>query len=519
MFESAEIGHKLKKSEFAAREPILRQALLEAQYALLKQDKAPVIVLVNGVDGAGKGETVNLFNEWMDPRHIHTHAFGPSNEVERSRPDMWRFWQALPPKGHIGILFGSWYTDPILQRVLSDTQDNKRGKTARNKQGNKQNDSPDEAHAGNNSADFEKRLARIRDHERMLVAEGATILKLWFHLSKDAQAARLKTLSAKKETAWRVTKDDWRRYKHYDEFIDVCELALRETSTGEAPWHIIEGSNHSYRSVAAGNLLLEALRRTLKGATTTPTRATPLPEQSLDKRSVLNTADYGRSLDRVSYERRLAKLQGELSLLARHKRVRGRSLVLVFEGMDAAGKGSTIRRVTGAIDARFYRVVPVAAPTDEERAQPYLWRFWRQIPDHGHAVIFDRSWYGRVLVERVEKFCAIADWMRAYHEINEFEDTLTDSGAIVIKFWLAISPEEQLRRFRLREKTPHKTFKITPDDWRNRKKWPTYELAVAEMIERTSSEIAPWNVIASDDKLWSRIEVLKRICATIENAL
>jgi polyphosphate:AMP phosphotransferase len=495
MFESAEIGHKLKKSEFDRQEPLLRQALLEAQYKLLEQNKAPVIILVNGVDGAGKGETVNLFNEWMDPRHIHTYAFGASTDAERNRPDMWRFWQALPPKGHIGMLFGSWYTDPILQRVMTTL------------------------HGKNSSAEFEKRLARIRDHERMLVAEGATILKLWFHLSKDAQAARLDALSASKKAAWRVTKDDWRRYKHYDEFIGVCELALRETSTGEAPWHIIEGSNHAYRSIAAGNLLLDALGRALKGAKAAMTPAEPLPQASLDKRNILNSADYGRSLDRATYERRLTKLQGELNLLARNKRVKDRSLVLVFEGMDAAGKGSTIRRVTSAIDARFYRVVPVAAPTDEERAQPYLWRFWRQIPDHGHAVIFDRSWYGRVLVERVEKLCAPADWMRAYHEINEFEDTLTDSGAIVVKFWLAISPEEQLKRFRLREKTPHKNFKITPDDWRNRKKWPAYELAVSDMIDRTSSEIAPWNVIASDDKLWSRVEVLKRMCETIEKAL
>jgi polyphosphate:AMP phosphotransferase len=495
MFESAEIGHKIKKTEFDRREPLLRQALLEAQYALLKQDKGPVIILVNGVDGAGKGETVNLFNEWMDPRHIHTHAFGAATDAERDRPDMWRFWQALPPRGRIGILFGSWYTDPILQRVMTTL----RGK--------------------NNSAEFEKRLARIRDHERMLVAEGATILKLWFHLSKDAQGTRLDALSVSKKTAWRVTKDDWRRYKHYDEFIKVCELALRETSTGEAPWHIIEGSNHAYRSLASGNLLLHALGRALKGPTAVRTPAEPLPERSLDKLSVLNTADYTRSLDRMTYERRLTQLQGELNLLARSKRVKDRSLVLVFEGMDAAGKGSTIRRVTGAIDARFYRVVPVGAPTDEESAQPYLWRFWRQIPGHGHAVIFDRSWYGRVLVERVEKFCAVADWMRAYHEINEFEDTLTDSGAIVIKFWLAISPAEQLKRFKLREKTPHKNFKITPDDWRNRKKWPAYELAVSDMIDRTSSENAPWNVITSDDKLWSRVEVLKRMCETIEKAL
>ena len=488
MFESAEIGHKLKKSEYDREEPKLRRALLDAQYRLLEKSKFPVIILVNGVDGAGKGETVNLLNEWMDPRHVHTYAFGASTDAERARPEMWRFWTSLPPKGRIGILFGSWYTDPILQRVLENE----------------------------GSAEFEQRLARIRDHERMLVAEGALIVKLWFHLSKDAQKARLKLLSAKKKTAWRVTKDDWKHFKHYDEFVNVCELALRETSTGEAPWNIIEGSNHEYRSLTAGRLLLDALERRLKGPGQAVAAPEPLPQASIDKLDLLNTADYTRKLERDGYQKQLSKLQGELNLLTRHRKMRERSIVMVFEGMDAAGKGSTIRRITRAMDARFYHIVPIAAPSDEERAQPYLWRFWRHVPPHGHAVIFDRSWYGRVLVERVEKFCREEDWQRAYHEINEFEEQLSDGGAIVAKFWLAISPDEQLRRFKERAKTPHKQFKITDEDWRNRKKWPAYERAVGDMIDRTSTDTAKWHVVASNDKPWSRVEALKRLVETIE---
>ncbi len=491
MFESAEIGHKMKKSEFDLEEPKLRRLLLDAQYQLLEKRKFPVIILVNGVDGAGKGETVNLFNEWMDPRHIHTHAFGASTDAEQARPEMWRFWTTLPPKGRIGILFGSWYTDPILQRVM----------------------------ANEGRAEFEQRLSRIRDHERMLVAEGALILKLWFHLSKDAQKARLKALSAKKKTAWRVTKDDWRHFKRYDEFVGVCEKALRETSTGEAPWHIIEGSNHEYRSLTAGRLLQDALKRRLKAPAPVIVKAESLPQPGIDKRDVLNTADYTRKIDRASYDKTLEKLQGELNLLTRHKKMRERSIIMVFEGMDAAGKGSTIRRITRAIDARYYHVVPIAAPSDEERAQPYLWRFWRHVPPHGKAVIFDRSWYGRVLVERVEKFCSEDAWLRAYHEINEFEEQLAVGGAIVAKFWLAISSAEQLRRFKERAKTPHKQFKITDEDWRNRKKWPDYERAVADMIDRTSSDIAPWHVIASNDKPWARVETLKRLVETLESAL
>ena len=491
MFESAEIGHALKKSTFAREEPVLRRALLDAQFQLLEKNKFPVIVLVNGVEGAGKGETVNLFNEWMDPRHIQTHAFGASTDAERARPEMWRFWTSLPPKGRIGILFGSWYTDPILQRVM----------------------------ANEGRAQFEERLARIRDHERMLVAEGALILKLWFHLSKDAQKARLTALSAKKKTAWRVTKEDWRHFEHYDEFVGVCERALRETSTGEAPWHIIEGSNHEYRSITAGRLLLNAIDRKLKSPGKKVAPAEPPPQPSIDKRDVLNTADYTRKLDRADYDKSLEKLQGELSLLTRHKKMRDRSIVMVFEGMDAAGKGSTIRRITRAMDSRYYQIVPVAAPSDEERAQPYLWRFWRHMPPHGKATIFDRSWYGRVLVERVEKFCSEADWLRAYHEINEFEEQLVIGGAIVAKFWLAISQAEQLKRFNARAKIPYKQFKITAEDWRNRKKWSAYERAVADMIERTSTDIAPWHIVASNDKPWARVETLKRLVETIEQAL
>ena len=491
MFESAEIGHKLAKSEYKREEPKLRQRLLALQYQLLENGKFPVVILVNGVDGAGKGETVNLLNEWMDPRHIHTHAFGALTDVERDRPEMWRFWQALPPKGRIGILFGSWYTDPILRRVMGHEK----------------------------RAEFERRLAGIRHFERMLVAEGALLLKLWFHLSKRAQKKRLKVLASSKKTAWRVSKDDWAHFKHYDEFVDICEDALRETSIGEAPWEIIEGSDHEYRSLTAGRLLETSLGPRLKGKRPVIAPPPPLPAPPIDKKTLLASFDYKRSLDKKNYAKRLVKLQGHLNLLTRSRKMRERSLIMVFEGMDAAGKGSTIRRITQAMDARFYRLIPVAAPTDEERAQPYLWRFWRHIPGHARAVIFDRSWYGRVLVERVEGFCSESDWMRAYHEINAFEEQLTDSGAIVVKTWLAITPQEQLRRFKLRENTAYKRFKITDEDWRNRKKWPAYERAVGDMIERTSTDPAPWNVIASDDKLFARIETLERLCERLDAAL
>ena len=492
MFESAEIGHSIPKDEYRKREAVLREDLLKAQYDLLANAKFPVVIIIGGVDGAGKGETVNLLNEWMDPRHIVTRAFGEMSDEESERPPMWRFWRALPPKGRIGVLFGSWYTAPIVDRVIGKTK----------------------------AAGLMQSIEEIRHLERMLAAEGVLILKFWFHLSKDAQKKRLRALEKDPVTRWRVTDTDWERFKIYDRFREVSEYTLRETSTGEAPWMIVEGTDANYRYLTVGNLILEALRKRLddKEAKRPGYSSAPL-EPILDARNILNTLDYSQSLNHKQYEKKLEKYQGRLNLLTRDPRFRNKSLIAVFEGQDAAGKGSSIRRITSALDARHYQVIPVAAPTEEERAQPYLWRFWRQLPRKGRVTIFDRSWYGRVLVERVEKFCSEADWMRAYHEINDFEEQLVRKDVILVKFWVAITKEEQLRRFREREKIAFKQFKITAEDWRNRKKWADYERAVCDMVERTSAGTARWNVIPANDKLFARIEMLKVLCEKVERAL
>lgn len=491
MFESAELGHRIPDREYDAVVPKLRAELLNAQYALLKDKSFPVVIIIGGVDGAGKGETVNVLNEWMDPRHIHTHAFGEMSDEERERPRMWRYWRALPPRGRIGILFGAWHTDPIVNRVIGRTDD----------------------------SGMELAMEAIVRFERMLIDEGALILKFWFHLSKKAQRKRLEALEKDPKTRWRVTDTDWERFKLYDRFRKVSENALRETSTGHAPWIVVEGSDPNYRYVTVGRTVLDALKNRLAGRRPEVSKAAALPEPALDGRTVLSRLDYDTRLTRKAYNKKLEKYQGELNLLSRHKKFRQKSLIIVFEGADAAGKGGAIRRVTGALDARHYQVTPVAAPTEEERAQPYLWRFWRNMPRKGRVTIFDRSWYGRVLVERVEKFCSTDDWMRAYHEINDFEEQLVESGGVVLKFWLTITKEEQLRRFRERAKTPFKSFKITAEDWRNRKKWGDYERAVCDMIERTSNDLAPWVVVPANDKFGARIAILKTICERLEASL
>jgi polyphosphate:AMP phosphotransferase len=491
MFESAELGHKVDKETFKRAVPKLRAELLDVQYDLLEKREFPVVILVSGVDGSGKGETINLLYSWMDPRHISTLAFSAPTDEERARPNMWRFWRALPPKGKVGIFAGSWYSEPITERINGQMR----------------------------RSELDERLDEINRFETMLVNEGALVLKFWFHLSKDGQKKRLKALESNPRTAWRVTKESYERLKTYDRLQQVAGHVLRITNTAKAPWIIVEGTDDQYRSLTVGNIVLDSIKRRMQQGLQQVPVAPPIVH-SIDRKSVLSELDLTRKLEKGPYELALAKYQARLSELVRDPRFANkRSLVLVFEGADAAGKGGSIRRVIQAMDARQYQIIPIAAPTEEERAQPYLWRFWRHLPRTGRAAIFDRSWYGRVLVERIEGFCSESDWLRAYAEINDFEHQLVNEGAVVVKFWLQISAEEQLRRFEERQATDFKRFKITEEDWRNREKWDDYATAVCDMVDRTSTGQAPWTLVEANDKSFARVKVLKTICERLEAAL
>ncbi|HOE42123.1 MAG TPA: polyphosphate:AMP phosphotransferase [Rhodoferax sp.] len=488
MFESAEIGHKLDKTAFREAVPGLRAALQEAQVDLFTKHKFPVVVLISGQDGAGKGETINTLYEWMDPRFLSTLAFSEPSDEERERPPMWRYWRSLPPKGRIGIFAGSWYSDPIRERIQGEIS----------------------------MKELDARAQQINRFEEMLVNEGALVLKFWFHLTKEGQRTRLKALEADPRTAWRVTQWNWDRLKTYDQLQDVAGHLLRITNTAAAPWVVVEGSDDRYRSLTVGQVLLDALRRRLASTDQQHALVAPMVRVNLDGRNVLSELDLTQVLDDKPYKDELAHWQGRLSELIRDLRFKNRSLVCAFEGADAAGKGGAIRRIAAALDARQYQVNPVAAPTDEEKAQPHLWRFWRQLPRLGHVAIFDRTWYGRVLVERVEGFCSEADWLRAYSEINDFEHELIDAGVIMVKFWLQISQEEQLRRFQEREKIDFKRFKITQEDWRNREKWEDYQMAICDMVERTSTGNAPWTLVEANDKNFARVKILRTLCERLE---
>ena len=491
MFESAELGHRVDKATFRAELPRLRAALLDTQFAVMQKATFPIIILISGVDGAGKGETINVLYEWLDPRYLTTLAFSAPSDEERARPTMWRYWRALPAKGQIGIFAGSWYSQPLAERIAGTL-----GK-----------------------GDFDQRIDEINRFEAMLVNEGALVLKFWFHLSRDGQSERLKALAKDPKTAWRVNKESWARLKTYAKLQRAASHALRLSNTPCAPWIVVEGFDDRYRSLTVANTLLEAMKSRLVEPADQNAPLGPPSAPAIDTLDVLSALDLTQKLGKNAYEGELARWQGRLAELVRHPRFARHSLILAFEGSDAAGKGGSIRRVTAAIDARQYQVVPVAAPTDEERAQPYLWRFWRHLPRVGRVTIFDRSWYGRVLVERVENLCAEADWRRAYSEINDFENELHEAGAIVMKFWLQISDKEQLKRFKEREKIEFKRFKITAEDWRNREKSPAYHAAVCEMVERTSTTNAPWSLIEADDKYFSRVKVLRTICERLENVL
>jgi polyphosphate:AMP phosphotransferase len=488
MFEAAELGQKLSKKAYAERVPRLREGLIDAQYRARDAGISVVMVLA-GVEGSGKGETINLLLEWMDARGISVHALGLPSQEEAERPFFFRFWRRLPPKGEIGIFFGSWYSSPIIEHALGECS----------------------------RPDFEKRLDRIVAFERMLVDEGTLLLKYWLHLSKDQQRKRFKELADDPRTSWRVTDEDWAFHGVYDDFIDVSARALQRTDTGNAPWEVVEASNRRFRNASVAAHMTEALEKRLAQPPPSPSPPEPLPQPR--EKNVIRALDLSLSLDRETYEEKLERWQTRLGRLARRLGPAGRCAVFVFEGTDAAGKGGCIRRLYRAMDARFYRVIPVGAPSEEERAHPYLWRFWRNLPRRGHVTIFDRSWYGRVLVERIEGLAEPEAWRRAYGEIRDFEEQLVDAGVVLLKFWLAISPDEQLRRFLERQETGYKRYKMTDEDWRNRERWAAYEAAASEMVERTGTDQAPWTLVEAEDKLHARIVVLRTVCERLEAAV
>lgn len=521
MFEAAELGNTIDKATFQAQVPLLRTQLLEVQQKL-RHASFPVILVFAGVDGAGKSETANLINEWMDPRWIITRAYGEPSDEEKERPAFWRYWRDLPSRGVIGCFLSSWYSQPVLDHV----------------------------HGRRTDAELDLDLDRIVNFERGLANDRALFLKFWMHLGREAQKQRFETLEADPLTRWRVTKADWDHWRMYDRFVATAEHTIMRTSVGAAPWQIVEGADFRYRSLTVGKLIKDSIEKrlaefemaqrvaaeiALEESSARKSDGTRRKGPAKEKKSaaangrntivlapsvsILSKLDMTQALSRKDYDEKLEFHQGRLNRLSREAHERGVSSILVFEGWDAAGKGGAIRRITAALDARNAQVIPIAVPTDEEKAHHHLWRFWRHLSRAGRQTIFDRSWYGRVLVERIEGFATEAEWMRGYAEINDFEEQLVGHGIVLVKYWMHITKDEQLRRFKRRQKISYKQWKLTDEDWRNREKWDLYEQAVNDMIARTSTSVSPWTLVEANSKRFARIKTIATYCDKLEEAL
>jgi AMP-polyphosphate phosphotransferase len=492
MLDTLDLSLSLDKEAYGNQIEALAERLRSLQMACWEQ-KVTIIVVLEGWAAAGKGSIVKRFADCLDPRGFTVHPIFPPAAAEQGYPFLWRFWQRLPAQGSIGVFYHSWYTHVLEDRLF-------------------QRVTPDQVPA---------MMGQINSFERLLVEDGVAIAKFWIHLSEKELKRRLKAYAKDPLEAWRVRPEDWKQQKHYDRYAALAEEMVMNTSTGAAPWTLVEGNDRRWAELKVltqvSATLTEALDR--RRIFCPPP---PLPPQSHlepTEPDLLATVDLSLSLPEADYKAQLKQEQVHLRQLQLKIHKHKIPVLVMFEGWDAAGKGGAIKRLTDTLDPRSYFVHAFSAPTDEEKAHHYLWRFWRQLPTAGTIGIFDRSWYGRVLVERVEGFATEIEWRRAYQEINEFEAQLVTAGYVLIKFWLHLSPEEQLKRFQVRETDPFKQYKLTEEDWRNREQWSRYEVATNQAIQRTHTPLAPWNMVAANDKYYARVRVIQTVVEAIETRL
>ncbi len=459
----------------------LRTKLVNAQYDLKNSDTS-VILLLAGNDLPGCEEFIDVMQEWVDVRYVDTRAFRWPTEEETLHPPLWRYWRAMPRNGRIAVFYGAW----IMNLMLELSVDNISGK------------------------EFRARLMRLNRLEKLLMDDGRIVLKIWLHASKKMLKKRLRNAEQNPAAELYVGQFNQNIYDVYKKSESVIEL-LNNTLGEHVAWQWVDGADSKARNITIAQRLLAALEQAQKPLAISG----PAVSYNRARSDYLAAIDLSRIYEYSEYRARLQAAQLHMKQLFVKARKHGITPVIAFEGWDAAGKGGVIRRVTRAMPAWSYRVVPVGAPTAEERDYHYLWRFWRAIPRAGKSVIFDRSWYGRVLVERVEGYASDSEWTRAYREIVEFESELVAADCCVLKFWLHIDADEQLTRFRQREKTAYKKYKITAEDYRNREKWRQYERAVNDMVENTSTDVAPWHLIPANSKRYARVEVIETVCAQL----
>ena len=465
------------------------RAALSALQMKIKESKLPVMVIFEGWGAAGKGSVLGKIIKNIDPRffRVSTMDKAPSEE-ERRRPFLCRYLVEIPEAGKFQF-FDTCWMEEVTQGVFS----------------------------GNLSdEEYEERIHSINTIERQLTDNGYLIVKFFFHISRKEQKKRLAELKEGENTSWRVGEEDLWQNEHYSHCEEVFDKYLTDTNRSAAPWYIIDAKDKKWAELQILRYLNQAIDTALKNHSL----AVPILQNTfrLKHQPLLKDIKLNKSVSDERYKKDLKKLQDELQDLHNeiyHKKI---PVIIAYEGWDAAGKGGNIKRITEALDPRGYVVNPIASPEPHEKARFYLWRFWNRLPKTGHIAIFDRTWYGRVMVERLEGFCSENDWQRAYNEINEFEKELSDWGAVVIKFWVQIDSDTQLARFTDRQNTPEKQWKITDEDWRNREKWDLYEVAINEMIQKTSTNFAPWYVLESVDKKYARIKALKIVIKRLREA-
>lgn len=449
----------------------------------VRRSGLPIIVLFEGWSAAGKGRTIGKLISELDPRGYQVYSTAAPEPSEVRRPFLWRFWRDLPPRGEIAVLDRSWYRRAAEETALSG-----------------------------------ERLTEINLFERQLCDDGYLILKFFLHIGREEQRRRLEKLAGKPATAWRVDRADWEQNRRYDTLEPKIDALLDATSPIWAPWHIIWNEDKHSGAVQVLTIIRDAIRTALEKGAPRAGDVSSFPPPLLEMPR-LSEIDLSPALDDALYTAAMKKERKKLQQL--HSRLYREKIpvIIAFEGWDAAGKGGAIRRLSRALDPRSFDVIPIAAPSPEALARHYLWRFWKEIPKDGHMAIFDRTWYGRVMVERVEGLTPAERWRMAYREINEFERSLHDWGAVILKFWLQIDPDTQLKRFTDRQNTPEKRYKITEEDWRNRSKWAEYEDAVNEMLQHTSTEYAPWVIVEGNNKKYARLKVLRTVRKHLEARL
>lgn len=482
------MGNVAKNQDIEQRieEQRLKLATLQIK---IKESKLPVIVLFEGFGAAGKGSVLRKLIHNLDPRFFSVEVMDTPSKDDKRKPFLYRHFVKIPENGKFTFFDSGWMDEIVKKRA-----------------GGKYT-----------GEEYRARVNSVKIFERQLVDNGYIIKKFFFDIDRKEQKKRLTALLADKNTAWRVSRFDLWQNEHHNKCRKYFTEFMDETNMPYAPWHIIDSHDKKEAELQVLEIINSSLEEAMANGKKTP--AVVKNVFPLKKMPKLAKIDLNKTFPDEDYKEELDKLQKHLGELHNELYRRKIPVIVAYEGWDAAGKGGNIKRLTQGLDPRGYEVCPIASPEPHEKARHFLWRFFTRLPKTGHITVFDRTWYGRVMVERLEGFCSENDWKRAFNEINEFEKELTDWGAIVVKFWVQIDKDTQLARFTERQNTPEKRWKITDEDWRNREKWDLYEKAIDEMIAKTSTEFAPWNILESNDKHYARIKALRILIEAIEERL